>query len=52
VNGRGDSDVGDAIVRFGLGTNSEQAPTTNDPDGRDVAGGIVRFSRGGHREGS
>lgn len=47
VNGHGDSDLGDAIARFGLGPNSEQAPTTNDADARDFAGGIVRFSLGG-----
>lgn len=49
ANGHGDSDLGDAIARFGLGSNGGQAPATDDPDARDFAGGIVRFSLGGLR---
>lgn len=49
ANGHGDSDRGDAIARFGLGSNGGQAPATDDPDARDFAGGIVRFSLGGLR---
>lgn len=48
LNGRGESDLDDAIARLAPGSNSEQAPTGDDPDARDFAGGIVRFSLGGH----
>jgi hypothetical protein len=50
VNGDRGGDLGDAIVRPALGTNGKQAPSNNDPDARDFAGGIVRFSLGGSRE--
>ena len=50
VKGRGDSGRGDAIARFGLGSDDEQALTTGDSDARDFAGGIVRFNLGGHRK--
>jgi nucleotide-binding universal stress UspA family protein len=52
VNGHRDSDLGDAIAGFGLGSNNEQAPPTDDLAARDSVGGIVRFSLGGHRDGS
>ena len=51
ADGHGDSDLVDAIVRFGRDSKSEQARKTNDPDARDSAGGIVRFSLGGDGDG-
>jgi nucleotide-binding universal stress UspA family protein len=52
ANGQGDGDLVDAIARFGRHSNGEQARTTDDSDARDFAGGIVRFSLGGYRDGS
>jgi nucleotide-binding universal stress UspA family protein len=43
----GDSDLVDGLARIRFGSNGEQARTTDDPDARDSAGGIVRFSLGG-----
>jgi nucleotide-binding universal stress UspA family protein len=51
ANGHGGKDPGYVIGRLSIGSNSEQVPSTSDPDARDFAGGIVRFSLGGYRDG-
>jgi nucleotide-binding universal stress UspA family protein len=47
----GQSDLADAIARFRRDPHSQEAVLTDDPDGRDFGGGIVRFGLGGHRDG-
>jgi nucleotide-binding universal stress UspA family protein len=52
ADGHGDNNPAEVIGRLGLSFNGEQAQTTYDADDRDLAGGIVRFSLGGHRQDS
>jgi nucleotide-binding universal stress UspA family protein len=52
ANGHRDNDFVDAIARLGHDSNRKHAWAGDDPDGRDFAGGMVRFSLGGHRDGS
>jgi nucleotide-binding universal stress UspA family protein len=42
--------LADAVARFGRDSRRNQAPTSNDLAARDLAGGIVRFGLGGHRD--
>jgi nucleotide-binding universal stress UspA family protein len=51
ANGDGNKDEGDAIARLGIGSDNGRAQSTSDPEARDFAGGIVRFSLGGYRDG-
>src|SRR5688572_20264744 len=47
----GQSDLADAIARFRRDSHNQEAVLTDDPDGRDFGGGIVRFGLGGYRDG-
>lgn len=51
ADGRGDNSLAKAIGRYRV-SFSKQAQTTYDTDDRNLAGGIVRFSLGGHRQDS
>jgi nucleotide-binding universal stress UspA family protein len=42
--------LADDVARFARDSRRNQAPTSNDVAGRDLAGGIVRFGLGGHRD--
>lgn len=46
----GDSDLVDAIARFGRDSTRKQPRTNDDRVARELAGGIVRFGVGGHRD--
>jgi nucleotide-binding universal stress UspA family protein len=52
ADGRVESELVEAGERFGLDSRGGQAATGEDLDARDFAGGIVRFSLGGHRDGN
>jgi nucleotide-binding universal stress UspA family protein len=51
ADGRGDNNLAKAIGRYRV-SFSKQAQTTYDTDDRNLAGGIVRFSLGRHRQDS
>jgi len=51
ADGRGDNSLAKAIGRYRV-SFSKQAQTMYDTDDRNLAGGIVRFSLGGHRQDS
>ncbi len=50
ADARIESELGAASEGFGLRPNGEQAATGEEPAARGFAGGIVRFSLGGHRD--
>lgn len=51
-DGHGDIGFVDAIPRLHHDSNGRQAQAGHDPGVRNFPGGIVRFSLGGHRDGS
>jgi hypothetical protein len=52
ADGHGDIGFVDAIARLRHDSNEKQAQAGYDPGVRNFPGGILRFSLGGHRDGS